>query len=112
MKDTRAAGIQLNPVAFRALQLKASCTLVDAQAALEESFFLGLRLNRGVSLEEISDKFGSSALAVCRPIIAELVEGGLLEHLDSRVRLTPRGRLLSNEVFARFLHDQTAHQKS
>ena len=107
-----AAGMQSNPAGSRALQLKASCTLVDAQAALEESFFLGLRLNRGVCLDDIHDKFGSSALDACRPIIAELVKAGLLEHLGNRVRLTPRGRLLSNEVFARFLHDQTAYRES
>ncbi len=107
-----AAGMQSNPAGSRALQLKASCTLVDAQAALEESFFLGLRLNRGVCLDDIHDKFGSSALDACRPIIAELVKAGLLEHLGNRVRLTPRGRLLSNEVFACFLHDQTAYRES
>jgi coproporphyrinogen III oxidase-like Fe-S oxidoreductase len=28
---------------------------------------------------------------------------GLLERIDKRVRLTARGRLLSNEVFQRFL---------
>ncbi len=54
-----AAEMRSNPAGSRALQLKASCTLVDAQAALEESFFLGLRLNRGVCLDDIHDKFGS-----------------------------------------------------
>ena len=45
-----AAANELDPIAARVQQLRASRTLVDAQAALEESFFLGLRLNRGVSL--------------------------------------------------------------
>jgi coproporphyrinogen III oxidase-like Fe-S oxidoreductase len=35
--------------------------------------------------------------------IEELVALGLLESQQSIVRLTARGRLLSNEVFARFL---------
>ena len=43
-----AAANQSIPAALRREQLMASQTLVDAQAALEESFFLGLRLNRGV----------------------------------------------------------------
>jgi oxygen-independent coproporphyrinogen-3 oxidase len=33
----------------------------------------------------------------------ELKETGLIEMSDTRVWLTPRGRLLSNQVFWRFL---------
>ena len=88
--------------ALRAQQLKSSRTLVDEQAALEESLFLGLRLNRGVSLKELQKKFGR-ALEDFEPQIDELIEAGLLEASTDRLRLTPGGRLLSNEVFARFL---------
>jgi len=86
-------------------RLRASRALIDAQAALEESFFLGLRLNRGISFREFQGKFGEAVLDSYRPIIAELVEVGLLESDADRLRLTPRGRLLSNEVFGRFLKD-------
>ena len=44
-----------------------------------------------------------------RSAIAELVDGGLLEQGDEWVRLTPRGRLLSNEVFVRFLRQSIPH---
>ncbi len=84
-------------------QLLAARTLVDAQAALEESFFLGLRLNSGISLPELRSRFGETVLDGYRPIIAELIEAGLLQSDTDRVHLTPRGRLLSNEVFGRFL---------
>jgi oxygen-independent coproporphyrinogen-3 oxidase len=97
-----------NGVAARAEQLLASRTLVSAQAALEESFFLGLRLNRGVSLSELRKRFGDDAIADDAPVIAELVDAGLLEGEGDRLRLTARGRLLSNEVFARFLREETA----
>jgi oxygen-independent coproporphyrinogen-3 oxidase len=90
----------------RAEQLKASRTLVDGQAALEESFFLGLRLNRGVSVEEFGCHFGSAAMDNYQAIIDELVEAALLERSSNRLHLTPRGRLLSNEVFERFLRDR------
>ena len=86
----------------RAQQLKSSSTVVDRQAALEESFFLGLRLNRGVAVDELQQRFGS-AVESFEPAIHELIEAGLLEMPAGRLRLTPRGRLLSNEVFARFL---------
>jgi coproporphyrinogen III oxidase-like Fe-S oxidoreductase len=71
--------------------------------ALEESFFLGLRLNRGVDVRQIVRNFGQPALDGLRLTIDELVAGGLLQQAGEFLRLTPRGRLLSNEVFQAFL---------
>ena len=102
-----AAANDLDPLAVRAKQLCASRTLIDPQAALEEAFFLGLRLNRGVSLSELTSQFGGEAVSAYQPVIDELVMDGLLEPAGERRRLTSRGRLLSNEVFARFLRDPT-----
>jgi putative oxygen-independent coproporphyrinogen III oxidase len=76
---------------------------VSTQAALEETFFLGLRLNHGVDLEKVSAEFGESATQSHSGTISECVEAGLLERDGDVIRLTPRGRLLSNEVFERFL---------
>ena len=90
-------------IAARIQQLKASRTLVDKQAAIEESFFLGLRLNNGVSLDELRGNFGDGAIDAYTPVISELAEVDLLQQGGDRVRLTSRGRLLSNEVFERFL---------
>ena len=90
---------------IRAEQLKESRMLVDAQAALEESFFLGLRLNRGVSLDGVRRQFGSAAVDNYQTTIDELIEAELLEGSAGRLRLTRRGRLLSNEVFERFLRE-------
>jgi oxygen-independent coproporphyrinogen-3 oxidase len=78
-------------------------TRLSEQAALEECFFLGLRLNRGVDLEQIRTELGEERLADCALVFAECLQDGLLERQDTTIRLTPRGRLLSNEVFARFL---------
>jgi len=78
-------------------------TAVSRANALEECFFLGLRLNRGVKLRETTASFGPQELANVRPTIAELVADELLEESGEIIRLTPRGRLLSNEVFQRFL---------
>jgi oxygen-independent coproporphyrinogen-3 oxidase len=76
-------------------------TEVSRSAALEEHFFLGLRLNRGIELRSLADKF--PALENLQPTIAELVEAGLLHREGNFISLTPRGRLLSNEVFQAFL---------
>ena len=78
-------------------------SVVTYRAALEETFFLGLRLNRGISLRELSSKFGDKDVDLFRTALAELVEDGLLEQKGGFVGLTRRGRLLSNEVFERFI---------
>jgi oxygen-independent coproporphyrinogen III oxidase len=78
-------------------------TVVTRAAALEERFFLGLRLNQGVDLREVTATFGHLAVDHSLPAIAELINDGLLHRDGDRIRLTPRGRLLSNEVFQFFL---------
>ena len=78
-------------------------TGVTPQAALEESFFLGLRLSQGVDPAQVAARFGAPALESVQPAIARALDLGLLERKGQRLRLTPRGRLLSNEVFASFL---------
>ncbi len=77
--------------------------VVTRTNALEESFFLGLRLNRGIDLREIIGRFGKPAIDSLRPAIAGLVDAGLLQELGDSLRLTAHGRLLSNEVFQAFL---------
>ena len=107
-----AAANDANPVRSRAEQLLASRTLVDLQAALEESFFLGLRMNQGVSLGALKPQFGDQAIVSYTAVIAELIQDGLLEREGDCLRLTARGRLLSNEVFVRFLRAENAHDRA
>jgi len=78
-------------------------TPVSPANSLEESFFLGLRLNRGVDLSRLAASFGDQAVKAFSPAIAQCIEQDLLERDDEKIRLTSRGHLLSNEVFARFL---------
>jgi oxygen-independent coproporphyrinogen-3 oxidase len=85
---------------FVAADFKASA--VSRGQALEESFFLGLRLNPGIDLEPVREEFGE-AVDKFGEIIDELVEDGLLLRAGANLRLTSHGRLLSNEVFGRFI---------
>jgi oxygen-independent coproporphyrinogen-3 oxidase len=78
-------------------------TDISVENALEETFFLSLRLNRGVNLAEVAAAFGEAAVDRYRPVMDDFVRSGLLEKSGSSIRLTARGRLLSNEVFQRFL---------
>jgi oxygen-independent coproporphyrinogen-3 oxidase len=86
-------------------------TVISARAAIEESFFLGLRLNRGVDLEELRTQFAPKAIAPFEPALREGLRQELLEEYGTRLRLTSRGRLLSNEVFESFLIEEVAAKK-
>ena len=61
--------------------------------------FLSLRLNRGIDLNAV----GPAGWEELDQQIRELSELGLVEHSGGFLRLTSRGRLLSNEVFERFI---------
>ncbi|MGC2366606.1 MAG: coproporphyrinogen III oxidase family protein, partial [Candidatus Sulfotelmatobacter sp.] len=58
---------------------------------------------RGVSLRELAMQFGDEATREARAAIAELVDAGLMEQRGDLAWLTSRGRLLSNEVFEKFI---------
>lgn len=72
---------------------------------MEEAWFLGLRMNEGVELAEILAEFGEAAVAEFEPVISELTDEGLVTREAGRVALTMRGRLISNDVFGRFLKE-------
>jgi oxygen-independent coproporphyrinogen-3 oxidase len=70
---------------------------------LEEAWFLGLRLMEGVSSERLVLEFGEEAVQTTLAVAEKLCAEGLLQDLTGRWSLTGRGKLLSNEVFERFL---------
>lgn len=80
-----------------------SFTDVNEQQAIEEAWFLGLRLNRGIDLLAMKEEYGANSLERYQGVNTDLVHNGLLELDGQYLRLTPRGILLSNEVFASFL---------
>jgi len=74
--------------------------------ALEETFFLGLRLTEGVDLRNVASDFKDAAagfLAERKKALEEFCDGGLLYIDSSRMRLTEKGMLLSNEVLELFV---------
>lgn len=76
---------------------------VSPQLQLAEVVILGLRLCDGLSLDEVLSRFGVVLLEYYQQTVAEMTKAGLLECTGQQLRLTRRGRLLSNEVFWRFL---------
>jgi oxygen-independent coproporphyrinogen-3 oxidase len=77
--------------------------VIGRDEAFEESLFLGLRLNEGVDLKLLRNEFGDNLLDDAMPALLEVRDAGLLELDSDKVRLTPHGRLVSNEVFSRLL---------
>jgi len=84
---------------------------VTKEQAIEEAYFLGLRLVRGIDLTEIAEEFGTAATIGFREELAELANAGLVEVEEGRIRLTDRGRLVSNEVFALLITSPESAQK-
>jgi oxygen-independent coproporphyrinogen-3 oxidase len=77
---------------------------LDRRTAMGETMMLGLRLiQEGVADARFRAQFGAGLDEAFGPVIERLTARGLLERLPDRVRLTPRGRLLGNQVFAAFL---------
>ena len=64
-----------------------------------EAAFLGLRLNEGIDIAEYRSTFGIDL----SDRVLELAANGLVEVFDGRLRLTRKGMLFSNEVFAEFV---------
>ena len=77
--------------------------VLDQGDAMAEFMFLGLRLAEGVAHESFEREFGSALHTVYGTAVDELIRIGLLQQEQSVLRLTRRGLLLSNQVFARFL---------
>jgi oxygen-independent coproporphyrinogen-3 oxidase len=76
---------------------------LSREEELEEGWFLGLRLNAGVNLRDLRAKFGAPSVDFLEPILTDLECEGLITWIADQVALTARGRLVSNEVFERFL---------
>ncbi|HEY6413099.1 MAG TPA: radical SAM family heme chaperone HemW [Edaphobacter sp.] len=77
--------------------------IIGREEAFEESLFLGLRLNEGVALSSLRSEFGAAMLEDSMPALLEVRDAGLLEMESGLIRLTARGRMVSNEVFSRLL---------
>jgi oxygen-independent coproporphyrinogen-3 oxidase len=77
--------------------------VVGRQQGFEEAMFLGLRMNAGVDLEALQLEFGEALMRDAVAALGDVVEAGLVVREGSRVRLTMKGRMASNEVFSRLL---------
>jgi putative oxygen-independent coproporphyrinogen III oxidase len=99
-----------NPRALdRYLEVAAGAALAEVEAlspraARGEAAFLALRTAAGLDAARFAAEFGAPPRAFFGDAISALRAQGLLEEGDTgRLRLTPRGRMLSDSVFAHFV---------
>lgn len=77
---------------------------VGPEGEVGETMMLGMRLTaEGVGEENFQLRFGQPLGERYSGELHQLSELGLIERIDGRVRLTRRGRLLGNRVFAAFV---------
>ncbi len=76
---------------------------IDQRLEMAETMMLGLRLSEGVSRGAFRRRFGVGLVETYGPQIDELLGLELLAWQEDRLVLTPKGMLLGNEVFQRFL---------
>ena len=97
---TTTSSLNLSELSFGPVDM---VEVVDKRLEMGETMMLGLRLSEGITQENFYGRFGRGLTDVYGAVIAGLEEVSLLQWKGSRLLLTPRGRLLGNEVFQRFL---------
>jgi len=77
---------------------------IDLRMAMGETMMLGLRLlEEGVAFQRFQALHGVALQTIFADELTQLQNKQLIEVDETRVRLTPRGLLLGNQVFAQFL---------
>lgn len=77
--------------------------VLDAMQVAGEFAFLNLRLTKGLNLEEYKERFGIDLLINYAEDLKHLEEAELIEFENNYLRLTKKGMVYSNEVFAVFI---------
>jgi oxygen-independent coproporphyrinogen-3 oxidase len=77
----------------------------DRERRIEEALFLGLRVVEGVDLEHLGARYDADLVTRHAAAWERGSEAGLIVWEGPRVRLTPSGRVRSNELFAELIGD-------
>ena len=70
---------------------------------IAEAIFLGLRLLEGIDCRQFAERYGVDPRKRFKREISRMEKAGLLEEADERLRLTRRGVMLGDDVFAEFV---------
>ena len=70
---------------------------------MEEMVFMGLRMNSGINRIDFKNRFGVEFCDKYKKQVEDLVERGLLSVVEENIKLTQKGREISNSVFLEIL---------
>lgn len=76
---------------------------IDKNTHVSEYIILGLRMNKGISVKDFKNKFQKDINDVFGKELEKLFVDGLIEKKGENIRLTEKGRDLSNLVSVNFL---------
>ncbi|HET9111530.1 MAG TPA: radical SAM family heme chaperone HemW [Ktedonobacterales bacterium] len=77
--------------------------VISRELEMAETAMLALRLAEGLSLQSFSERYGQGFWQTFEQRLSDIQSLGLLEESAGSIRLTDRGRMVGNEVFARLL---------
>jgi oxygen-independent coproporphyrinogen-3 oxidase len=76
---------------------------IERRLEMGETMMMGMRLAEGVDETRFHARFGATLRSTFDKELSQLRDMGLLEWDGRGTRLTPRGRLLGNQVFMQFV---------
>lgn len=101
----------LNSLDLYAKQISLSSALPDLQQeilekhqALTDFCHTSLRLSSGLSIEKLTQKFGSDLKSIIAQTAQPMIDNNVLRFENNHYQLTEKGILISNQVFERFTY--------
>ncbi|MBS1952990.1 MAG: radical SAM family heme chaperone HemW [Cyanobacteria bacterium SZAS-4] len=73
---------------------------IDTETRMREAIMLGLRLRSGLDLNNFEHDFGINLREKFKRQIERLLDGGFVEIVNERLRITDRGVLVSNSIIS------------
>ncbi len=76
------------------------CEELDPEKRFREAVVIGLRMNKGVSISDLNERFGLDPISYYGKILEFLMDEGLILLKGDSLKLTKRGRMVSNQVLS------------
>lgn len=76
---------------------------IDAEEDLFESIILGLRLNKGIQIDLLNERYAIDFETRYEKVLSSLIQDHLIIREGNTIKLTEKGRDLANQVFLRFM---------
>lgn len=73
---------------------------LDPEASFRETVIMGLRMKRGVSIDNLISRYGLTPKEYYGPVLASYLEKGMLELTKTHLKITEKGWPFSNRIMA------------